>query len=178
MDEHFVVGFVGRLVPDKGVSELVEAVRSLHKQNLDVILILAGPRESRELDLPLDEDRLIALGPLDNTRSAYWAFDIFCLPSHREGFPISTLEAEACGLPVVTTSATGCRDSMGPDHSGFMVEPRDSGALALAIRQLISKPALRASMSRNARQFVEENFDRRDVNKRFRTFLELSVQGP
>jgi glycosyltransferase involved in cell wall biosynthesis len=94
----------------------------------------------------------------------YAALDIFCLPSHREGFPNVNLEAAATGLPVVTTTATGCIDSIRTGVDGILVPPRNPDALALAIEELVRDSSLRHTYGQQGRDRVIELFDERRIN--------------
>jgi glycosyltransferase involved in cell wall biosynthesis len=83
---------------------------------------------------------------------------IVCLPSYREGMPLSLAEAAACGRPVVTTDAPGCHEIVLDGVNGFLVPVRDVDALAEALRILIDDPALRAEMGRRGRELAETEF--------------------
>ena len=171
------IGFVGRITKDKGVRELVRAVLTVNKTHSNVQLVLVGPDEGGidYLGDLLQEDTVTYMGPTTDVRSAYWAFDVFALPSYREGFPISSLEAQSCGLPLITTTATGCVDSQPPDNSRLTVPVKDSDSLAAAIEFLIANPGKPSSMGLQARQWVLENFNSTDVVLRHARFLELQM---
>lgn len=172
-----IVGFVGRLVPDKGVIELVKAIHTLRSINSSVVLVLVGQREKPVVQMPPPSDGLMLVGHTDNVRSYYWAFDIVCLPSHREGFPIAPLEAQACGLPVVTTTATGCIDSILNGKTGRLVPVGDSAALSSALADFVEDASMRLRFGNAARSWVIENFDSRSVRERVLDFLNESNSG-
>jgi glycosyltransferase involved in cell wall biosynthesis len=159
-DSDFIVGFVGRVTRDKGIVELIQASMSVNNVHPSVNLILVGPDEGAGnlLTDPKATDSVKYLGPYTDVRSAYWAFDAFALPSYREGFPIAPLEAQSCGLPLITTTATGCIDSQTPSNHQLLVPPRDSGAIAQAITYLYENPTERAIAGTRARNWVETNF--------------------
>jgi glycosyltransferase involved in cell wall biosynthesis len=173
-DTDLTIGFVGRLTKDKGVRELVRAVLKVNKTHSNVQLVLFGPDEGGidYLGDLLQEDAVTCMGPTSDVRSAYWAFDVFALPSYREGFPISSLEAQSCGLPLITTNATGCIDSQPPDNSRLTVPVKDSDSLATAIEYLITNPGKPTNMGLQARQWVLKNFNSTDVVLRHTRFLE------
>jgi len=172
-----IIGFIGRITKDKGVSELVQAISSVNETCGDARLILVGPDEGGidYLGDLLQNGPVTYMGPTTDVRSAYWAFDVFALPSYREGFPISPLEAQSCGLPSVTTMATGCIDSQPPSNSQLTVPTKDPDSLATAIKFLVASPDKRSSMGKNARQWVLENFKSSDVVQRQVAFLELQI---
>ena len=178
-DGEFVFGFVGRITRDKGVSELLSAFEELSSKYPRLRLILIGPLEDSSILSPLNSsespNKITYVGALADPRSAYWGLDLFVLPSYREGFPIANLEAQACGVPVVTTTATGCRDSIEPETTGLLVPPHDAKSLRLALEVAIQDQRRLEKWRVNARQFIEANFDSRTVNERFVAYLESLV---
>lgn len=175
-----VIGFLGRLAVDKGVRELMDACEILQQDDSHIKLICVGPIEDAEqLDEYLRRIRAKAWAKVvdrtEDPRSLYWAFDIFCLPSYREGFPIAPLEAQACGLPVVTTEATGCADSVEPEVTGSLVPPRDIHALATALSRLTSSAARRKAMGSAGRARAKREFSSSIVDERFIAFLDAAV---
>jgi len=144
-----VVGFVGRLVEEKGLRELFEAVRSLRAKHPRLRLLIVGPPDPEKAD-NLDEGAAVAAGIDDITVFAglrhdlpelYAAMDVFVLPSHREGFPRSPMEAAAMAVPVVATDIRGCRETVVDGSTGVLVPVRDPSALAQAIDSyLVDEP--------------------------------------
>ena len=170
-----VIGFLGRIAPDKGVREIISAATTLHTNDPRIRLALVGPIEGLtpdEMKRTRNQAFITIPGPRDDSRSAYWAFDIFCLPSYREGFPIAPLEAQACGLPVVTTSATGCIDAVEAGVTGLVVRPRDAAALAHALAELIEDEPRRVAMSKQARVRMTEDFEASMVTQRTVDFIQ------
>ena len=124
-----VVGTVGRLVAEKGYPELFEAARSLGP---GVVLVVVGPDDPEKADrLPAElveaaaADGVRFLGMRDDVDRLYAAFDVFVLPSHREGFPRAAMEAAAMGLPVVATDIRGCRQVVDDGVTGMLVPVAD-----------------------------------------------------
>lgn len=162
-----VVGFVGRLVRDKGVMELSRAWAALRDDHPDCHLLLVGPFEPQdpvpaETERALREDPRVHLTGLDwNTPPLYAAMDLVVLPSYREGFPNAPLEAAAMRLPVVATRIPGCIDAVANGRTGRLVPPGDAAALCDAIRAYLNDPALRrlhgeAGRARVLREFRPE----------------------
>jgi glycosyltransferase involved in cell wall biosynthesis len=137
--EHDVVlVFVGRLVRDKGVPELLEAFSVVRRAAPGSQLVLVGPLEARDALAPetiaqLNADGVRSLGFQVDPAPFLAAADVLVLPSHREGFPNVPLEAAAMALPVVSTTVPGCRDAVEPDVTGLLVPPGDAYALGQAM---------------------------------------------
>ena len=168
--DDMVVGFTGRLVRDKGIIELVEAFKALKADVPRLKLLLVGMFEQRDA-LPgdlvkqiSDDADIIHTGYVDYNEIEYYysLMDIYVLPSYREGFPVSVIEAAAMGLPVVTTKATGCIDSIIDGETGLFVD-HTAQSLSNAIKRLLQDPALREKLGRQARENARKNFDERTV---------------
>ncbi|MCW2684969.1 MAG: Capsular polysaccharide biosynthesis glycosyl transferase [Blastococcus sp.] len=157
--DDLVVGFVGRISLDKGVQDLLAAFRSLDE--VPVRLMLLGPVEDEELGVALEDLGSNAVRVDDWTFDPYEAYagmDVFCLPTRREGFPNVVLEAALAGVPAITTTATGSRDSVVDGVTGWLVETGDVGQLVEAIRACVRdregvRAAGRAARERALRDF-------------------------
>jgi len=164
--EPLVVTIVARMLQDKGISEFVEAAALIRKSRPDTIFQLIGmPDEGNPTSFSLKqiEDWVRSgavkwLGHQDNIAEHIAKSHIICLPSYREGLPKSLIEAVACGRPVVTTDVPGCREVVSHGVNGFLVQPRDSHALAEALMNLISDSSLRERMGRLGRERAENEF--------------------
>lgn len=162
----FVIGFIGRLVRDKGIIELVQAFTLLRQKYNDVRLLLVGMLEERDaLPETIVEDirknsAIITTGYVQNSiiENYYALMDVFVLPSYREGFPTSVLEASSMEIPVITTKATGCIDSIIEEETGVFVS-HDAGCLANVIEIFYGNKDLRLQYGKNGRKLVEENFE-------------------
>jgi lipopolysaccharide/colanic/teichoic acid biosynthesis glycosyltransferase/glycosyltransferase involved in cell wall biosynthesis len=163
-ENDLVIGFVGRLVKDKGIRELVEAFRRIKENHAHIRLLLIGDFEQGN---PVDagvrrytesDSEIIRLGFVADTAPYYAAMDIFALPTYREGFPGVALEAQASGVPVVTTNATGAIDSIIDGVTGLLVPVGDSNSLAGALNKLLGDAEARARMGRAGRERMERDF--------------------
>lgn len=159
-----VVGFVGRVMGDKGVGDLVAAWTRWREEFPDLYLVVVGPMEPQD-PIPetalrvLRSDRCVRLtGALGHPRAAYAAMDVVVLPTYREGFPQVPLEAAAMGLPVVTTRVTGAVDAVVDGVTGGLVPPRDSEALAEAVRRYLLDADLRRRHGEAGRERVRREF--------------------
>jgi glycosyltransferase involved in cell wall biosynthesis len=158
--EATVVGFVGRIVRDKGVVELATAWRELRSSHPDAHLLLVGPFEPQdpvpeETERLLRDDPRVHLAGMDwDTPPLYAAMDVVALPTYREGFPNVPLEAAAMGLPVVATRVPGCIDAVADGGTGLLVTPRDPEALREALARYLDDPGLRRGHGAAARARV------------------------
>jgi glycosyltransferase involved in cell wall biosynthesis len=162
-----VVGFIGRLVRDKGVVELARAWASLRGEYPGAHLIVAGPEEERDavphhiLDQLRQDPSVHMMGFTRDTPRVYAASDLITLPTYREGFPNVPLEAAAMGLPVVATRIPGCVDAVDDGVTGLLVPPRDALALTQALRRYMDDPLMRAQHGQAGRARVMTDFDQR-----------------
>jgi glycosyltransferase involved in cell wall biosynthesis len=160
---------IARLLHDKGVVEYVTAAATLRKRyGEQVRFFLLG---ECVLNNPTAIDRVTVeawhqagtvcyLGFQTDVRAAIASSDVVVLPSYREGAPRSLLEAAAMGKPTITTDAVGCRDVVLDGVTGYLCKPRDADSLYQVMEKFHALDALaRKSMGREARRFVEKNFD-------------------
>ena len=97
--------------------------------------------------------------PHEQVPTAMHGFDVFVMPSVQESFGVSALEAQACGVPVIVTNVGGVPEVLEEGKTGYMVEPRDTKALAEKMLLLLQQEALRKAFSHEAREFVLERYD-------------------
>lgn len=164
-----VIGVFGRLTGDKGVNEIVAAFRKMSQELDNVFLLVVGRQEEKDKLLPETEEiikthpQIRTLGWQKTLLPCYATIDIFCLPSYREGFPQSPLEAQAMKLPVVCTNVMGSREAIVNNQTGFLAKPRSSKALVEPLKKLILDLQLRKTMGQKGRKRVEQMFDRKDM---------------
>ncbi len=164
--DDMVLLFVGRLVRDKGINELIEAFSKIG--NEQVKLILVGTYEDA-LD-PLAEEtvqtinkdkRIFAVGRQEDVRPYYAASDIFVFPSYREGFPNTVLEAGALGLPCIVTDINGAREIIIEGKNGTIIPTKDVDALYDAIQRLMEDAGLRHRLSLQARELIASRYEQK-----------------
>jgi glycosyltransferase involved in cell wall biosynthesis len=155
-----VIGFVGRIVRDKGVGELAAAWVQVRHAVPHAHLLIVGPFEPQdpvapEVEAALRSDPHVHLVGQDwHTPPLYAAMDLLTLPTYREGFPVVPLEAAAMGLPVVATRVTGCIDAVVDGHTGTLIPPYDVPALAAALCRYLQEPERRHQHGAAARARV------------------------
>lgn len=178
-----VVVMVSRMLRDKGVAEFVAAARELRRDGVRARFLLVGGIDARNPN-SFTQQELLAFevsGVIEwhdhqkDIAVIYAAADIAVLPSYREGLPKSLLEAAACGLPIVTTDTSGCREVVTDGLNGFLVPVRTVAPLALALRRLISDPELRRQMGARSRERAEREFGEDQINRQVAdVYAELS----
>jgi glycosyltransferase involved in cell wall biosynthesis len=156
-----VVGGVGRLVAEKGLVELAAAARTLHDRFDDqVTVVWVGPDDPDKPDALSDlAESVRLLGARTDMPAVYNAFDVFVLPSYREGFSRSGMEAAATGLPLVLSDIRGCREVGRHEREALLVAAGDEAALAEAILRLVEDPELRERLGTAARKRALAEFD-------------------
>lgn len=163
----FVFLFLGRFLADKGLRELVEAASELRKAGRQFVLRLAGfldpanPAAIPELELDtwIKQGSVEYVGPLSDVRPALEATHCVVLPSYREGVPRSLLEAAAMGRPIITTDASGCRDTVISGESGLLCQPGNAASLAACMATLLDRtPQQLSEMGQAGRRHMERNF--------------------
>ena len=173
-DSVFTFIFVGRIVGDKGINELVAAFARLNKDITNTQLNLVG-RFEEKLD-PVSEwtkntihehPCIQAVGSIqgDELLAYYAAADCYIHPSYREGFPNTVLEAGAMGLPSIVTDINGSREIIIGDENGLIVPPRNENALYEAMLRMVHNTEERERMAGNARQMIADRFEQGFVRK-------------
>lgn len=170
----FTFVFVGRIVGDKGINELVEAFVRLHDVHRNTRLVLVGKYE-HDLDPVSDTTRQLietndgieARGAKygDDLLQMYVDADCFVMPSYREGFPNTVLEAGAMGLPSIVTDINGSREIIVNEKNGLIVPSKNANALYDAMERMLTDDKAREIMKSNARQIIESRFEKNFVQK-------------
>lgn len=175
-----VIGFVGRIVRDKGLIELAQSWRVLREEYPSLHLLVAGPFESQD-PIPTDVEtflrsdaRIHLAGMVHDMPDIYRTLDLLVLPTYREGFPASLLEAAAMELPVIATRIPGCIDAVRDEETGLLVPVGDAEALTAAIRTYVDDPILRRRHGANGRHRALRDFDPENLrNALFQEYLRL-----
>jgi lipopolysaccharide/colanic/teichoic acid biosynthesis glycosyltransferase len=159
-----VIGFVGRFTRDKGFPELIDAFEQILKSQPEAYLLLVGDYEDGDPISAAYREKLeslpnvVRVGFVADPAPMYQVLNVLALPTHREGFPNVPLEAAAAAKPIVTTNATGARDSVLPSKTGLIVPAGDSSALAVALLQILENPVLASQMGQAGQVWVEQEF--------------------
>lgn len=160
----FVYIFIGRVTRDKGINELLSAFKRL---NDDSVLFLLGNNEvdtsvNRELyDWSLENKNIIYTGNVDDVERYLSAADCYVLPSYREGFGMSVIEAEAMGVPVIVTDIPGPVDAVIDNKTGLLVKKADEDSLLDAMKKI--RELNYQDIGKEGHKFVSDNFDQKQL---------------
>lgn len=159
-EDDFLVAFVGRFIPEKGISAIIDASRTSELSNRRVVFALAG-------DGPLADEVKAAEGPnlcwmgrlgKDDVSALLQQSDALCLPSRSEGFSTTLLEAGACGCPAVVTDIGGARELIPDEHYGTIIQSREAAAVISALAFVVDNRSVLLEQSQNCRRQVDGKF--------------------
>ena len=175
-EDDTVFCFIGRIVNDKGIKELIGSFQRLFDANVQntatdsrVILLLVGPMGIGKDSIGKDLERIIQthsaikyVGRHDDIRPYLFISDIFVFPSYREGFPNVVMQAGAMDLPCIVTDINGCNEIITEGENGLIVGPKDTDSLSQAMQLLLDNTTLRVSMASCARKIIAERYNQKD----------------
>lgn len=163
--EEFVVGYLGRLIKDKGISELLKSAETILKKHDNVTYLIVGfSEESDPIDKDLHEwalkqEKIIFTGYTDQPQVYYAAFDIFVFPSYREGYGGGVIQAAAYAVPAVVNDVPSVLDSIGHGKYGLIAKVKDEVSLTNCIEKFYQDEDLRVSMGIEAQKRIVERFE-------------------
>lgn len=178
----FTFVFVGRLVGDKGINELVEAFSRLNKEHSETRLVLVGPEEEKidpiqpETVAEIDRNPAIyAVGQQKDVRPFFTSADALVFPSYREGFPNVVIEAGAMGLPSIVTDINGSREIIIDGENGIIVPSKDADALYQALKHFVENPEDVKRMAENARPLIASRYEQSYVRQCLKDFYKECI---
>ena len=166
----FTYLFVGRLVRDKGITELVDAFERVHIEHPETRLLLVGTQEPELDPLPdrtqrliADNDAIIESGWQDDVRPWFVASDLFTFPSYREGFPNVVMQAGALGIPSIVTDINGSNEIIIEGQNGTIIPTRDTDALYRKMTEALEQKDRLTEMSAQCRPLISSRYRQEDV---------------
>jgi glycosyltransferase involved in cell wall biosynthesis len=169
-EKAFTFCFVGRVVGDKGINELVAAFDRLSKQSTNLRLILVGPMEAEldplnsiTLEIIKNNSQILFSGVQADVRPLMAASDALVFPSYREGFPNVVLEAGAMGLPSIVTDINGSNEIIVDGRNGVIIPPRDEDALYDSMKHFVEHPDAIKEMAANAREMIASRYEQKMI---------------
>jgi glycosyltransferase involved in cell wall biosynthesis len=178
-----VVGFVGRLSPEKGPDLFLRAAKNVLQDRVGVEFLLAGDGPEISTLRQLSDELRISkkvrlLGYVTDMKLFYRDLDVLVASSRREGLPIAILEGMACGLPVVATAVGDIPKIIDHGCTGLLVPPENVPLLAQAILSLIEDPSKRTELGAAARRFITEAFSNDRMGREYLRFYEKALLDP
>jgi len=164
LEHKFIFGFVGRLIDHKGISEMYNAFSRIYEKDSNTRLLIVGLFDLKQIadrsliDRMKSHQGIVMPGRTSDVPMYLSLMDVFLLPSWREGFGNVLVEAAAMGIPVISTTGTGCRDAVSNGYNGILVEPKDDLQLEQAMAVLKNDNSKRASMGYNGIEWAK-NFE-------------------
>ncbi|WP_271397042.1 glycosyltransferase family 4 protein [Salinicoccus roseus] len=181
-DDTIVFSFLGRLVREKGIAELLNAFSVLQKEYSNIKLLCMGSLLDSERDSSIGEeierfennDDIVFLGQVENPEYYYALSDVYILPSYREGMPRSIIEAMAMNNAIIATDIRGSREEVSQGENGLLVKVKSVTDLVQAMRTLIVKPETIKEMKKHGRNKALNEYDEEEVvNKQLKVFNKL-----
>jgi glycosyltransferase involved in cell wall biosynthesis len=174
--------FVGRITPDKGVIEIAQALQMLSEANVTIHAMLVGPDEGNvaeaiRLTSGSAFQRIVLTGYSESPESFMAAADFLVLPSYREGFGSTIIEAAACGIPAIGSRIYGVEDAINDGETGLLVEPRNARQLADAIHILSTDRDLRIKLGRAAQDRALVHFRTAHLNAALVSYFDRLLRG-
>ena len=159
--------FIGRIVKDKGINELIEAFNEISEAHSNVQLILVGYKE-QDLDplssltelLLSQNDKIHEVGNIEDIRPYVALSNILTFPSYREGFPNVVLQASCMEKPCIVTDINGCNEIITDNFNGLIIPVKDSIALKIAMLELYNNPNKTRDLAKNARPNIIYKYKR------------------
>ena len=171
-NEDFVFVFVGRIVKDKGINELLKAFNILSKKNDNIKLLLIGNREDdlnpitkKSNTIIKENTRIYELGYRKDVRPYFLISNILTFPSYREGFPNVVMQAGALGIPCIVSNINGCNEIISDGVNGIIIPPKNIEKLIEAMSFYINNKLKIEKMGRKSRELIVDNYCREKVWK-------------
>jgi glycosyltransferase involved in cell wall biosynthesis len=158
-ESDIVFAFLGRLSKDKGVYDLIQAFVILRRKYAQVRLVLIGPDEGNVEKNVGFVDSVYFIGQTNEPEIILQISDVFCMPSYREGFGTSIIEASLLGLPVICSDTYGLMDTILDEQTGFRHKIGDVNSIYELMEKMVVTPELRLKVGLKGREFVVNNFD-------------------
>ncbi|MFD1162238.1 glycosyltransferase family 4 protein [Hwangdonia seohaensis] len=165
-------GYVGRLVGDKGINELISVFSALNQTHKHIKILLVGwyedlldPLEDHIKQEIINNENIIAVGGQNDVRPFLNIMDVFVFPSYREGFGVSIMEAAAMDLPIICSNISGCNEIVLDGHNGKLVTPKSLTELTNTMEHFINNPDTITKMKAVTRSYVLEKYKQETVWK-------------
>ncbi|APG59290.1 glycosyltransferase family 4 protein [Christiangramia salexigens] len=166
-ENDFTFIFVGRLVKEKGINELVHAFVKLQKIKSNISLLLVGPFEqeldplsSEVVDMIKSHQKIYTTGYQKDVRPFFSISDVLTFPSYREGFPNVVMQANAMNLPAIVSDINGCNEIIAEGENGMIIPVKDEKALEETMTYFLNNPEFKTKLTQNARKLIQSKYER------------------
>jgi N,N'-diacetylbacillosaminyl-diphospho-undecaprenol alpha-1,3-N-acetylgalactosaminyltransferase len=182
-NDSVVITYIGRLVAEKGINEFIAMAKQLSSVRPYLKFLIIGWLDTKNPTCLSESDleelknypNILLLGKRFDIKELLYLTDIYVLPTYREGFPRSILEAMAMELPVITNDVTGAKDAVKNMLNGLLLPPQDVDCLIDAVEKLIDNPILRKEYGVNGRKRIEEEFCSDIIFKSFLNSYQFNI---
>lgn len=183
--ENFIYIFLGRLVKDKGINELIMSFDAIYSRNPNVKLFLVGfeepgldPLLKKTSDIIGKHPAIIVTGWQTDVRPFLALSNVLVFPSYREGLPNVPLQACAMDVPCIVTDINGCNEIISNEHNGLLVPMKNTKALQIAMERILNEKELYLKLKSNARNSVKEKYDQtiiwKEIKEEYDNQLEIA----
>ncbi|MGB2685890.1 MAG: glycosyltransferase, partial [Olleya sp.] len=164
--ENYVYIFVGRIVKDKGINEVIESFVQVNLENPNTKLVLVGPFEA-DLDPIKPENfkeiknnkNIIEIGYVNDVRPYFLIANTLVFPSYREGFPNVVMQAGAMGLPSIVSNINGCNEIIEDKKNGLIIPVKDAVSLTARMKELLLNQDLYLKLKENSRVSIQDRYE-------------------
>jgi len=164
--ENYVYIFVGRIVKDKGINEVIESFVQVNLENPNTKLVLVGPFEA-DLDPIKPENfkeiknnkNIIEIGYVNDVRPYFLIANTLVFPSYREGFPNVVMQAGAMGLPSIVSNINGCNEIIEDKKNGLIIPVKDAVSLTASMKELLLNQDLYLKLKENSRVSIQDRYE-------------------
>ncbi|SCX94563.1 Glycosyltransferase involved in cell wall bisynthesis [Nonlabens sp. Hel1_33_55] len=168
--DNLVFIFIGRLVSDKGINELIEAYKEIKKEHSGLNLLLVGPEEpdldplsSQTKNYITNDKSIITTGYQADIRPFLSVSNVLTFPSYREGFPNVVMQAGAMGLPAIVTNINGCNEIIKSNENGLIIPVKNALALQQSMSELLTNREKTKNLADNSRAAIVTRFERQQI---------------
>lgn len=172
LEDSFVFTFIGRVVKDKGIEELINAYIKLSVEYRNTRLVIVGleepltdPVSNRSQALLKNSKGIVCTGFMDDIRPILGVSDCLVLPSYREGFPNVVMQASCMNVPSIVSNINGCNEIIQDGRNGLVVEPKSVDGLYSAMKRVVADRGLLSDLAARSRDSVVEKYDREKFHK-------------
>ena len=182
LKNYLVIGYIGRVVKDKGIHELIDAFKIIQKDYKVKLLVIGSIEKGNPIDYEYfnylkTNENVILLDHVKNPVNYYNNMDVFVFPTYREGFGNVSIEAQALKVPVITTDVTGAKDTVIDGKTGYLVNKGNVLQIVDKLKLLLDNEELRDKLGNNGRKRVFEMFSNEVIWRELENLYKKKING-